>query len=99
MDSLKHILIGGYWKSSGGWVHTGPRVRAILHEDAFIQQHLGWVPPRMPSVGTCCSTELIILTKCFLLYKLCSTESQGKIWTSHVGQNKTIVTSDKPNGL
>jgi len=100
MDSLKHILSGGYWKSSEGWVRAGPRVRAILHEDTFIQRHLGWVPPHIPSVGMCCcSTELIIPTKRFLLCRLCSTESKGKIWTSHVGRNKSIVTSDKPDDL
>jgi hypothetical protein len=98
MDSLKHILSSGYWKSSEGWVHTGPRVRAILHKDTFIQQHLGWVPPHIPSVGTCCcSTELIIPTTHFLLCRLCLTESQGKIWTSHMGRNKSIITSDKPD--
>jgi hypothetical protein len=52
MDSLKHILSGGYWKSSEGWVRAGQRVRNILHEDTFIQRHLGWVPPRVPPVGT-----------------------------------------------
>ena len=52
MDSLKHILSGGYWKSSDGeWVRAGTKVRDLLHNDPFIQRHLGWVPSVTPSVG------------------------------------------------
>lgn len=54
MDSLKHILSGGYWKSSEGWVCAGPRVTDILHKDTFIQRHLGWVAPHVPSIGMYC---------------------------------------------
>jgi hypothetical protein len=51
-DSLKHILSGGYWKSSDGeWVRAGTKVMDLLHNDPFIQQHLGWVPSVTPSVG------------------------------------------------
>jgi len=52
MDSLKHMLSGGYWKSSNGeWVRAGLKVRNLLHEDPFIQRHLGWIPSFTPSVG------------------------------------------------
>jgi hypothetical protein len=51
MDSLKCMLSGGYWKSTEGWVRAGPKVRNLLHEDHFIQRHLGWVPSYMPIVG------------------------------------------------
>lgn len=51
MDSLKHMLSGGYWKATEGWVRTGLKVRNLLHEDPFIQRHLGWVPSYMPIVG------------------------------------------------
>jgi len=52
MDSLKHMLSGGYWKSSDGeWVRAGLKVRNLLHEDPFIQQHSGWVPYFAPLVG------------------------------------------------
>jgi hypothetical protein len=32
MDSLKHMLSGGYWKSAGAWVCAGPKVRNVLHK-------------------------------------------------------------------
>ena len=51
MDSLKHMLSGGYWRSTDGWVREGPKVRNLLHEDPFIQQHLGWVPACIPIIG------------------------------------------------
>jgi hypothetical protein len=51
MDSLKHMLSGGYWKSAGAWVCASPKVRNVLHNDHFIQRHLGWVASLMPSVG------------------------------------------------
>ena len=85
MDSLKHILSGGYWKLNEEWVRAGPRVRNILHEDPFIQRHLGWVPPCVPSIGTYFGTKPTIPTKCFLPYRLHSTKGQSKIWIIHVG--------------
>jgi hypothetical protein len=52
MDQLKHILSGGYWETEkDGWVRAGPKVRTLLHNDQFIQRHLGWVPFYKPSLG------------------------------------------------
>jgi hypothetical protein len=51
MDRLKHILSGGYWEWEGKWVCTGPKVRQVLHDDPFLQQHLGWVPQNPPHTG------------------------------------------------
>jgi len=51
MDRLKHILSGGYWESEGKCVHAGPKVRQVLHDDSFIQRHLGWVPSNSPRIG------------------------------------------------
>ena len=51
MDRLKHILSGGYWESEGKWVCASPRVRQVLHDESFIQRHLGWVPPDSPRTG------------------------------------------------
>jgi hypothetical protein len=54
MDRLKHMLSGGYWKEDGEWVHAGLKVRRVLHDDPFIQRHLGWVPHKKPIVGMEC---------------------------------------------
>jgi len=59
MDNLKHMLSSRYWKSAGAWVCVGPKVRNVLHNDHFIQWHLGWVAPSVPSVGTYSRSELL----------------------------------------
>ena len=59
MDSLKHMLSGGYWKSAGAWVCAGPKVRNVLHNDHFIQRHLGWVASSVPSVGIYSPSKLL----------------------------------------
>jgi len=51
MDRLKRILSGGYWETEDGWVCAGPKVRTLLHNDPFIQRHLGWVPSYKPLLG------------------------------------------------
>jgi hypothetical protein len=51
MERVKHILSGGYWKQGDGWVQAGPKVRSLLHEEAFVQRHLGWAPPRELKFG------------------------------------------------
>lgn len=51
MDRLKHILSGGYWKVEDEWVRAGPKVCSVLHDDTFLQRHLGWVPAHQPRCG------------------------------------------------
>jgi hypothetical protein len=52
MDCVKHILSGGYWKKGDGtWIQAGEKVRRLLHEEVFVQRHLGWVPPRDTHYG------------------------------------------------
>ncbi|KAJ7644882.1 hypothetical protein FB45DRAFT_735642 [Roridomyces roridus] len=45
LDSVKHILSGGYWLQDGGWVCGGKDVQRILRSNPIIQRHLGWAPP------------------------------------------------------
>jgi hypothetical protein len=52
MDCVKHILSGGYWKKDDGkWIQAGEKVRRLLHEEVFLQRHLGWVPPHDTPYG------------------------------------------------
>jgi hypothetical protein len=55
MDCLKHMLSGGYWEEDDQWISAGRKVRLILHQDPFIQHHLGWAPFKKPAVGMECS--------------------------------------------
>jgi len=55
MDRLKHMLSGGYWKEDSEWVCAGLKVRQVLHNDPFIQCHLGWVPHKKPVIGMECT--------------------------------------------
>ncbi|KAJ7614819.1 hypothetical protein FB45DRAFT_1108964 [Roridomyces roridus] len=45
LDSVKHILSGGYWLQDGAWVRGGIHVQRILRSNPIIQRHLGWAPP------------------------------------------------------
>lgn len=71
MDQLKHILSGGYWEWEGKWICAGPKVRQVLHDDPFIQWHLGWVPQKPPRTGesnlTCSTLSHVIIPYCHLL--------------------------------
>jgi hypothetical protein len=52
MDCVKHILSGEYWKKDDGkWIQAGEKVRRLLHEEVFLQRHLGWVPPHDTPYG------------------------------------------------
>lgn len=51
MDRLKHMLSGGYWKEDDQWVCASSKVRQVLHDDPFIQRHLGWIPHKEPAIG------------------------------------------------
>ncbi|KAJ7476284.1 hypothetical protein B0H11DRAFT_1727256 [Mycena galericulata] len=45
MDRVKHLLSGGFWWNSqlGTWTQAATGVQNVLHADAVIQRHLGWV--------------------------------------------------------
>ena len=62
MDRLKHMLSGGYRKAISEWVCAGLKVRQVLHDNPFIQHHLGWVPHKKPVIGM----ECMVLT-----FKMC----------------------------
>jgi hypothetical protein len=54
MDCVKHILSGGYWKKDDGkWIQAGEKVQRLLHEEVFLQRHLGWVPPHDTPYSEC----------------------------------------------
>lgn len=36
---------------NGRWVCAGPKVKALLHEELFVQRHLGWVPAVQIAIG------------------------------------------------
>ncbi|KAF8586805.1 hypothetical protein K439DRAFT_1339997, partial [Ramaria rubella] len=45
MERIKHIMCGGYWKSSSGeWVQASSHVQNVLNVHPIIQMHPGWVP-------------------------------------------------------
>jgi hypothetical protein len=101
MDRLKHILSGGYWEWEGKWVCAGPKVRQVLHDDPFIQQHLGWVPPNPPCTGesnltrstlSCNHTKLS-----FTRHRAC--KAQAHFCSYAVEQHTFIHNASKLNGF
>lgn len=60
MDTMKHIISGGYWKQGGEWVHAAPSVVALLHHEVVLQQHLGWVPPQKTHAGVSTCTKSVV---------------------------------------
>lgn len=44
MERFKHIVSGGWWKSSDGeWTQAGRNVRTFLQRNKELQRRLGWV--------------------------------------------------------
>ncbi|EJD38062.1 hypothetical protein AURDEDRAFT_129113 [Auricularia subglabra TFB-10046 SS5] len=54
MDCAKHIFSGGFWwdDEAKQFVQASENVRVILHDHPIVQNHLGWVPPKIHQPGT-----------------------------------------------
>lgn len=44
LDSVKHILSGGYWLQDGQITQAGRDVRGLMSRVTILQKHFGWAP-------------------------------------------------------